>query len=220
MKLTDWMHTIYFNLRVFDFKTAVKLPVYVGSKITIKNISKGCISIPDNISRGMISIGVNLGSSGLRGEKETGCIDVENGSQIVLGRNVIITAGGVLKAINNSRIEIGDNFYANPRLTLLAKKHISIGNDVMMGWNCLINDGDGHSIYDKQTNKQINDNEDVVISDNVWIGAEVTLLKGTFILKNSIVGYGSLVTRKYDKENVVIAGRPAGIIKENVYWKR
>lgn len=168
----------------------------------------------------MISIGVNPGSSGLRGEKETGCIDVEKGSQIVLGRNVIITAGGVLKAINNSRIEIGDNFYANPKLTLLAKKHISIENDVMMGWNCLINDGDGHPIYDKQTNKRINNNEDVIISDNVWIGAEVTLLKGTFISKNSIVGYGSLVTRRYDKENVVIAGKPARIIKENVYWKR
>ena len=54
----------------------------------------------------------------------------------------------------------------------------------------------------------------------MWIGAEVTLLKGTFISKNSIVGYGSLVTRRYDKENVVIAGKPARIIKENVYWKR
>lgn len=110
MKISDWMHTLYFNLKVFDFKTAIKLPVYVGSKIAIKNISKGCIIIPENIHRGMISIGVNSGSSGLRGEKETGCIDVEKGSQIVLGRNVIITAGGVLKAINNSRIEIGDNF--------------------------------------------------------------------------------------------------------------
>ena len=109
MKISDWMHTLYFNLKVFDFKTAIKLPVYVGSKIAIKNISKGCIIIPENIHRGMISIGVNPGSSGLRGEKETGCIDVEKGSQIVLGRNVIITAGGVLKAINNSRIEIGDN---------------------------------------------------------------------------------------------------------------
>ena len=95
MKISDWMHTLYFNLKVFDFKTAIKLPVYVGSKIAIKNISKGCIIIPENIHRGMISIGVNPGSSGLRGEKETGCIDVEKGSQIVLGRNVNITAGGV-----------------------------------------------------------------------------------------------------------------------------
>ena len=33
MKISDWMHTLYFNLKVFDFKTAIKLPVYVGSKI-------------------------------------------------------------------------------------------------------------------------------------------------------------------------------------------
>ena len=36
MKISDWMHTLYFNLKVFDFKTAIKLPVYVGSKIAIK----------------------------------------------------------------------------------------------------------------------------------------------------------------------------------------
>ena len=69
MKISDWMHTLYFNLKVFDFKTAIKLPVYVGSKIAIKNISKGCIIIPENIHRGMISIGVILVQVVLEGKK-------------------------------------------------------------------------------------------------------------------------------------------------------
>lgn len=54
----------------------------------------------------------------------------------------------------------------------------------------------------------------IVIEDDVWIGANVVLLPGVRIGKNSIVGAGAVVTKSFPKVNCVIAGNPAKVIKE------
>ena len=46
------------------------------------------------------------------------------------------------------------------------------------------------------------------IGKNVWIGANVTILKDSVIGDNCVVGAGSVVKGKY-RENTVIAGNPA-----------
>ncbi|WP_442876668.1 hypothetical protein [Eisenbergiella porci] len=46
------------------------------------------------------------------------------------------------------------------------------------------------------------------------------MLKGTDIRADTVVGYGSLVTRGKDRENVIIAGTPAKVVKVGVGWKR
>ena len=44
-------------------------------------------------------------------------------------------------------------------------------------------------------------------------------MKDVKISRNSVVAYGSLVTKKFEQENVLLAGIPAKIVKENIYWK-
>lgn len=41
-----------------------------------------------------------------------------------------------------------------------------------------------------------------MIEDNVWIGANVMILKGSYIMKNSVIAAGSIVNGLVD-ENVV-----------------
>lgn len=50
------------------------------------------------------------------------------------------------------------------------------------------------------------------IEDNVWIGAGVTIVIGTNIGKNSIIGANSVVTENIP-DNIVAAGTPAKFIK-------
>lgn len=50
------------------------------------------------------------------------------------------------------------------------------------------------------------------------MATNTTLLKGTEIPKNSIVGTGALVTKKFTNPNVLIVGSPAKVVKENVEW--
>lgn len=51
----------------------------------------------------------------------------------------------------------------------------------------------------------------VTIEDNVFIGANSTILAGVTIGKNSIIGAGSVVTKDI-RENSIAAGNPAKVI--------
>lgn len=53
----------------------------------------------------------------------------------------------------------------------------------------------------------------------MWIGHCMLGNKNVVLPKDTIVGTGVVVTRSFDEENIVIAGNPAKIIKENVQWK-
>jgi maltose O-acetyltransferase len=54
---------------------------------------------------------------------------------------------------------------------------------------------------------------DIVVSDNVWIGARAILLPGVTIGENSIVGAGSVVTQDVPANRIAV-GNPARVIRE------
>ena len=55
--------------------------------------------------------------------------------------------------------------------------------------------------------------EPITIGKNVWIGANVTVLKGVKIGDNCLLASGSVVTRGEYPSNTVLAGNPAKVIK-------
>jgi len=56
----------------------------------------------------------------------------------------------------------------------------------------------------------------VIIGRNVWIENSVTILKGSVISDNCIIGACSVVTGKCFAENTVLAGNPAREIRKLV----
>lgn len=52
----------------------------------------------------------------------------------------------------------------------------------------------------------------IVIGNNVWLSANVIILPGVRIGNNCIVGAGSVVTKSFEEDNLIIAGNPAKII--------
>nr|MBW0026557.1 hypothetical protein [Segatella copri] len=55
----------------------------------------------------------------------------------------------------------------------------------------------------------------IVIGEGCFIGANTIILKGTTLGRNVVVGAGSVVCGTFP-DNVIIAGNPAKIIKENL----
>jgi len=55
--------------------------------------------------------------------------------------------------------------------------------------------------------------KEVILEDNVWVGANAIILKGVRIGKNSVIGAGSVVTKDVPS-NVVVAGNPAKIVRD------
>lgn len=52
----------------------------------------------------------------------------------------------------------------------------------------------------------------IIIGDNCFIGQRTTILYGVTLANNIIVASGSVVTKSFNIENVIIGGNPAKII--------
>lgn len=104
-------------------------------------------------------------------------------------------------------IEIGSDCGFSGTAIACAKK-IIIGDNVRCSPNTWLIDTDGH--WD---DPRTGFNASIIIENNVWLGANVSVLKGVTIGKNTVVAAGSLVTKSLPS-NVVAAGVPARIIKQ------
>lgn len=101
---------------------------------------------------------------------------------------------------------------------------LTIGNNVNIGACVLLIDTDSHQLdyhmrrHDASQNFSEAELKDaihtapIVIEDDVWLGANVTVLKGVTIGARSIIGAGSLVTRSIPAD-CIAAGNPAKVIK-------
>ena len=110
------------------------------------------------------------------------------------------------------------SFYKTEISTYDNGSEVEIGEDCMFGFDTIIYNTDGHSIF--QNGNLINKADKLVIGDHVWCGWGSTILKNSYIPSGCIVGKSAVVAKKFEKENVVIAGNPAKIIKENICWDR
>ena len=89
---------------------------------------------------------------------------------------------------------------------------VIIGNNVMIGPNVTIITAN-HPKSPKQRKENLEFGAKVVIEDDVWIAAGVTICPGVTIGKNSIIGAGSVVTKSIP-ENVVAYGVPCKVTEK------
>lgn len=123
----------------------------------------------------------------------------------------------------NEKLTIGRNFSCvacNINFGMESDLEVNIGNDCMFSKNIDIRPADSHIIYDLENKKIINKPSKINIGNHVWVGFSVLILKDSNIPDNSIIGAGSVVTKKFTDNNIAIAGNPAKIIKRNINWSR
>ncbi|HOF59743.1 MAG TPA: acyltransferase [Candidatus Cloacimonadota bacterium] len=105
-----------------------------------------------------------------------------------------------------SRLSIGSNCGFSGTV-IGAFSSITIGNHVRCGANTVISDGDWH-----QSDQRVGNPLPIKIGDNVWLGLNAIVLKGSVIGDNSIIGAGSVVVGEIPP-NVIAAGNPCKVIK-------
>jgi glycosyltransferase involved in cell wall biosynthesis/carbonic anhydrase/acetyltransferase-like protein (isoleucine patch superfamily) len=115
---------------------------------------------------------------------------------------------------DGATLTLGDRTFITADTKILCHKEIIIGSNCAISWGVQIMDNDYHSIDGKPISRSIS------IGNNVWVGSNVTILKGAYIPDNCIIAANSVVTNSFDEKNILIAGNPAKIIKRNVDWKR
>lgn len=126
---------------------------------------------------------------------------------------------GTPRDANNCEVNIGDNTIICGAMLLLVNNDtsINIGNDCLISWGVDIWCTDAHTVTDLEGNP-LNFAKSVEIGNHVWIGRDVKIGKNTKISNDSIIGWNSVVTKKFDQSNIIIAGNPAQMVKQDINW--
>lgn len=105
-------------------------------------------------------------------------------------------------------LEIGHHCTIGDRTEIHVADRVSIGNNVMIAWDCVILERDYHGI-----SGELEIPEPIIIEDSAWIGCRAIILKGVTIGRGAIVGAGSVVTKDVPT-GAIVAGNPARIIRK------
>lgn len=217
-KILDIVYSIYFNFRYLPFKVAKEFPIRVSRHLKIRMLFKGNIVInTDQLSFGMIQLGIGVGSFCLA--KMVSTIYVEKDCQLVFNGKTSIDRGFSIAINKGGAINFGENTHLNANNIVSASSLIEFENNVGTGWDCSFIDWDGHDIVDMTSGKVINEPRPILIGENSWIGARATIMKGAILAKNTIVPYGSIITKKCEEPYCIFGGMPNHALKTNIARK-
>jgi len=113
------------------------------------------------------------------------------GQGVYFNRNVWL---GALRGSESSEIIIGDYCQFGPNVVIIAADHTTNNVTIPIGLQNII---PGR----------------IVIADDCWIGANVTITRNVIIGKGSIIGANSVVTRNIPEYSIAV-GTPARVIKD------
>ena len=203
--------SLYVNFRLLPFKEAIKLPIIVSTNTKLLSL-KGKAKL-SKIKTGIVRIGFT-GAEMIDYKTNPTMLRIDG--EIEFKGKVKIARGN--KIIVYGKLSLGNNFITTGNNIIICNKKIKIGSDTMFAWETIIMDNDQHNIYDKKKNI-INQDAEINIGDNVWIGAKSMVLKGCNIADGTIIGANSTITNSYEIPNSIIAGNPTKVLKKNVSWQ-
>ncbi len=129
------------------------------------------------------------------------------------GKGVRIHPTASLRCGKN--ISLGENSHINQYCCVWASKNakIILGDNLLMGPGAKIFSSNHGTEAGMPMNRQEWVEKDVVVGNDVWIGANAVIVPGVKIGDGSIVAAGAVVTKDIPC-NSVVGGVPARIIKE------
>ena len=137
--------------------------------------------------------------------------------------NIVIKKGATIG--NNNIFECGwwtqeeafkKEIYAqyleiNENTRITSKHYFDVSGSIVLGYGSWIA-GLGSQFWTHGLSVR---NRNISIGKHCYIGSAVRFAPGSSVGNNSIVGLGSVVTQKFNDENVIIGGHPAKVVKEN-----
>ena len=143
---------------------------------------------------------------------------VRKGGILAFKGSAHIGYGSKIHVANGGYLELGNYFAISASSQLNCYKRISFGKDIQFSWDCLVMDSDTHDIIG-ESGQVINEARKIVFGDKVWIGCRTTILKGSYVPSNCVIGANSLVSGKQFEPHTAILGNPAKSVKKIKDWR-
>lgn len=204
--------TIYYNFKLLPLRQAIKLPIIVGKHTTISG--KGRIVMPEGLAD---NPKMYVGCRTLKWlDKKTPTVIFINGTWILPSSNMYIGSGTRIEIEEDAELIVKEGLNITGLCTIICRKRIVLGEDVLVSWDTQFMDSDAHAIWDKDG--FVNEDKPIEIGEHVWVGCRTTILKGSKIPTNTIVASGCLVSGCFMEANTILAGVPAKVIKKSINW--
>jgi len=158
---------------------------------------KGFFSHSGNLSIGIGCEFVSPHMMSFFGHSDIGsnCYFNADGGRIEVGSSTAFNRGAHINASCGGRIIIGDHCLIGPGVVMRTADHIFLRVDTLIQIQ-------GH------------DHGDIVIDDDVWIGANAVVLKGVHIGRGAVIGAGAVVTK-----NIPSLAIAVGIPAKPLRWR-
>lgn len=140
-------------------------------------------------------------------------ITMDTGAELRIGKNFKMRDGAKIRVRQGGKCRIGNNSSVNTNNMIVCHESVEIGNDVQLSPNVQIYDHDHDFRAEGGVKAGKYKNAPVKIGNNVWIGANTVILRGTEIGDNCVIGAGCVIKGKYDAGSVILQKRME-VIKE------
>lgn len=170
------------------------------------------ITIGENVTIGPFSY-INCRDLKVDDSSKIKSLSVTSALQITLGKHVHIAPLSIITGdhTENSYFQVGDHSRIFPFCWIETGEGVEIGKNVGIGGHSLIFT---HGVWPDYIDGGPVSYGPVKINDNVWLPWRVFVLPNVEIGSNSIIGANSTVNKSIPN-NVVAAGSPAKVIKDN-----
>ncbi len=135
-------------------------------------------------------------------------LKIVGGVNIRIGNNFRSMGCNYLYA-NDGAITIGDNMSMNTNVQIGGSSgRIAIGNNVLIGPNVVLRAADHGISIGAPIRFQPHVGGEIVVEDDVWIGANAVILRNVTLGKGCVVAAGAVVTKDVEPY-AVVGGVPA-----------
>lgn len=141
------------------------------------------------------------------------------GARTLVAPEVTLSVGLPTETLDRSAppvLTIGARCSIGRGTSIVARRRIEIGDDVTIAPNVYITDHNhAYADVDQPIGTQYPTHDPVRIGSGTWIAAGATVLPGTSIGRNVVVGAGAVV-RGTVEDHSVVAGNPARVVRRLV----
>lgn len=217
-RLTAWRfflalpRSVWYNLRLLPFKTAIRMPILISHRTVVQNVSGKFILHPENPRMGLVKIG--FGTCQCTDFRYNRTILNLRGQWHIHGE-CSVGAGASIEVAENAILTVGNKFNLGPKSLIICHKAMTFGNDFLTSWNCTFMDTDQHRLVDAEGHVT-NPDREISVGNNVWLGCNCLVTKGTTLADSITVAAGSTLHGSYPEPRTVLAGNPATIVKRGV----
>lgn len=179
--------------------------IYVDCGSTLILEEGACIQNCDVYVHGTLHLGKH---SRIGSAKKRTTVTIDDGS-VIVGHHSLVLSDWIWIRFGG-HLSIGDYTNINGGGQLRVDESVSIGNYCMISYNVNIWDTNTHTFYPAAKRRQLTEKywpyygreiekpktAPVAIGSDVWIGENVSILKGSSIGDASIIGYGCTIVGK------------------------